>query len=195
MLKVESDHVLDEDVIVEGADIDRIYYGCLGWLKDIKAKIKEKGDDYISAEHKGSVRYQGWWFRDKTITITLKKLNENVHVRIVMNPIYGKFQQKGLGIKPMKRYWVDFIVHFWTYIGFNVDKKMLCSLYSCSDLKTRINNLRYVFIILMIMVFLPFTGIFFFYKIDGFVVVLFLIIFSYFYIVRVFIEADRILGS
>jgi hypothetical protein len=181
-VEMESDHVIDKDVIIERADIDRIYDGCLRWLKEINAKIKEKGDDHILAEHKGSVRYQGWWFRNKTINITLKKIEENVHVRLVMDPIYEKFQPKGFGIKYLKRYWVDLIVHLWTYIGVNVDKKILYDLYPYSILERRVDAFKFSFFAFLgIIIFLgiPLIWLIIELKFQGFIALMLVILFGY----------------
>jgi len=152
-----TDHIIkiSKTVVVEQADIEKVYEKCLSWLLSVKAEIiSEEKPNHIIAIH-----FQDFLTRPEGIqggkrffisfTRPQGPFPEIYPSNTVVNMKVGHIRHDGLyTVAYHSSPWLEFVEDLWRYLGVSMDDDLLRKIYTEKDLKSvRNQSLSHVLLI------------------------------------------------
>jgi len=141
---MEPEHIIDETVIIQVADIEKVYDNCVSWLKNLGAKISNENiNNSIISTHEvliGRRKGPNYFKYKKKILIELTDGKEYTKVRIIMDrdrdPYYETEEHREL----FKEHWIDLVVDMWKFIGVTPKESLLRRFYPRDRLERRADH-------------------------------------------------------
>jgi len=126
---MEPEHIIDETATIQGADIEKVYDDCVGWLQLIKAIIREENKpssirafhDYVDPLVSGSDIQWNWHPKDypKYIVIKFNKTDSAVNLRFIIEKPKGFFTQAS--ISKYRRWWILLFIGLLKHLNIDDD--------------------------------------------------------------------------
>jgi hypothetical protein len=137
---MEPEHIIDETATIKGADIEKVYDDCVSWLKKKRYRMTQNHKPrFIQANYVTtfSTSPEDW---DKNITINLKQTEAEIEIHLLIDAPHKQGRTRD---RRANAYWRFVVEKLWKFIGVEISRELLVSIYPQTILVFILDDLKY----------------------------------------------------